>query len=153
MWNFYTYIFISHHLFCCAVWPLGSGTWLCAISFINQSRIHGFHFWNYSDSLKHIWGKCPGPGTTNICLRNCTYAYFEAITYVVCKYMFFGKHKGHLRSTYAKNKIHFNPFSFYDCPMSVADTNAPRLFQPIRDNLRAETEVPTAVVAMPRKQG
>ena len=44
----------------------------------------------------------PGPGITNICLRKCTYAYFGAITYVVCKYMFFGKHKGHLRSTYAK---------------------------------------------------
>ena len=43
-----------------------------------------------------------GPGITNICLRKCTYAYFGAITYVVCKYMFFGKHKGHLRSTYAK---------------------------------------------------
>ena len=44
----------------------------------------------------------PGPGITNICLSKCTYAYFGAITYVVCKYMFFGKHKGHLRSTYAK---------------------------------------------------
>ena len=43
-----------------------------------------------------------GPGITNICLRKCTYAYFGAITYVMCKYMFFGKHKGHLRSTYAK---------------------------------------------------
>ena len=44
----------------------------------------------------------PGSGITNICLRKCTYAYFGAITYVVCKYMFFGKHKGHLWSTYAK---------------------------------------------------
>ena len=52
-----------------------------------------------------------------------------------------------------KNKIRFNPFSFSDWPMSVADTNAPRLFQPIRDNLRAGTEVPTAVVATPLKQG
>ena len=46
--------------------------------------------------------RSPGPGITNICLRKCTYAYFGAITYVVCKYMFFGKHKGHVRSTYAK---------------------------------------------------
>ena len=46
--------------------------------------------------------KAPGPRITNICLRKCTYAYFGAITYVVCKYMFFGKHKSHLRSAYAK---------------------------------------------------
>ena len=56
----YIHIYLFHHPFCCAVWPLGSSTWLCAINFINQSKIHGFHFWNYSDSLKHIWGKRPG---------------------------------------------------------------------------------------------
>ena len=94
-----------------------------------------------------------GPGITNICLRKCTYAYFGAITYVVCKYMFSVNTKVTYGVRTQKNKIHFNPFSFFDWPMSVADTNAPRLFRPIRDNLRAETEVPTAVVATPLKQG
>ena len=55
-----------------------------------------------SETGKWIGSSSPGPGITNICLRKCTYAYFGAITYVVCKYMFFCKHKGHLRSTYAK---------------------------------------------------
>ena len=49
----------------------------------------------------HIKVSNQGPESLT-CLRKCTYAYFGAISYVVCKYMFFGKHKGHLRSTYAK---------------------------------------------------
>ena len=85
-----------------------------------------------------------GPGITNSCLKKCTYAYFGALTYVVCKYMFFGKHKAHLRSTYVKNKFRFLSFSFFNCPMSVANTNAPRLFQPIRT--KAKPRSPTELL-------
>ena len=58
------------------------------------------HMWPDANAVGGYYDS--GPGITNICLRKCTYAYFGAITYVVCKYMFFGKHKGHLRTTYAK---------------------------------------------------
>ena len=84
-------------------WPLHlplkarhQGAWCSGIESLYDPLIHAL------ENCCSSWLEKFNIDITNICLRKCTYVYFGAITYVVCKYMFFGKHKGHLRSTYAK---------------------------------------------------